>query len=160
MSKLKALVVDDASFVRDLVRRTMRSQFPSIELHEAADGRKAQTLMGRERFDLILCDWEMPEISGLELLQWVRGHSHYSDTPFVMVTSRGDKEHVVEAIREGVSDYLGKPFSPESLGKKVRKVLGSRLGDEDQAPASSSDAFRQSADLLTGVVSPRAMSPP
>ncbi|MGM0450923.1 MAG: response regulator [Pseudomonadota bacterium] len=150
MSKLKALVVDDASFVRDLVRRTIRSQFPSIELHEAADGRKAQTLMGRERFDLILCDWEMPEVSGLELLQWARGHSHYSDTPFVMVTSRGDKEHVVEAIREGVSDYLGKPFSPESLGKKVRKVLGSRLGDEGSASNPSSDAFRQSADLLTG----------
>ncbi|KAA8983454.1 MULTISPECIES: response regulator [Gammaproteobacteria] len=150
MSKLKALVVDDASFVRDLVRRTMRSQFPSIELHEAADGRKAQTLMGRERFDLILCDWEMPEISGLELLQWARGHSHYGETPFVMVTSRGDKEHVVEAIREGVSDYLGKPFSPESLGKKVRKVLGSQLGDDGQKASASSDAFRQSADLLTG----------
>ncbi len=150
MSKLKALVVDDATFVRDLVRRTMRSQFPSIELHEAADGRKAQALMGRDRFDLILCDWEMPEVSGLELLQWARGHSHYSDTPFVMVTSRGDKEHVVEAIREGVSDYLGKPFSPESLGKKVRKVLGSRLGDEGPAPEAASDAFRQSADLLTG----------
>ncbi|WP_077529680.1 response regulator [Vreelandella utahensis] len=150
MSKLKALVVDDASFVRDLVRRTMRSQFPSIELHEAADGRRAQTLMGRERFDLILCDWEMPEVSGLELLQWARGHSQYSETPFVMVTSRGDKEHVIEAIREGVSDYLGKPFSPESLGKKVRKVLGSQLGDEGQGAPAPSDAFRQSADLLTG----------
>ena len=160
MSKIKALVVDDASFVRDLVRRTMRSQFPSIELHEAPDGRKAQALMGRERFDLILCDWEMPEVSGLELLQWARGHSHYSDTPFVMVTSRGDKEHVVEAIREGVSDYLGKPFSPDSLSKKVRKVLGSRLGDGGQAPEASSDAFRQSADLLTGGVQPQSRSAP
>ncbi|MEQ6885308.1 response regulator [Salicola sp. Rm-C-2C1-2] len=150
MSKLKALVVDDASFVRDLVRRTIRSQFPTIELHEAADGRKAQTLMGRERFDLILCDWEMPEVSGLELLQWARGHSQYSDTPFVMVTSRGDKQHVVEAIREGVSDYLGKPFSPESLSKKIIKVLGSQLEDHDQGASASSDAFRQSADLLTG----------
>lgn len=150
MSKLKALVVDDASFVRDLVRRTMRSQFPSIELHEAADGRRAQTLMGRERFDLILCDWEMPEVSGLELLQWARTHSQYSETPFVMVTSRGDKEHVVEAIREGVSDYLGKPFSPESLGKKIIKVLGSQLGDQNQGTSAASDAFRQSADLLTG----------
>ncbi|XOZ32507.1 response regulator [Halomonadaceae bacterium KBTZ08] len=150
MSRLKALVVDDASFVRDLVRRTMRSQFPSIELHEAADGRKAQTLMGRERFDLILCDWEMPEVSGLELLQWARGHNQYSGTPFVMVTSRGDKEHVVEAIREGVTDYLGKPFSPESLGKKVRKVLGNQLGEPDPSSGGSTDAFRQSADLLTG----------
>ena len=160
MSKIKALVVDDASFVRDLVRRTMRSQFPSIELHEAPDGRKAQALMGRERFDLILCDWEMPEVSGLELLQWARGHSHYSDTPFVMVTSRGDKEHVVEAIREGVSDYLGKPFSPDSLSKKVRKVLGSRLGDGGQAPEASSDAFRQSADLLTGGAQPQSRDAP
>lgn len=149
MSRLKALVVDDASFVRDLVKRTVRSQFPQIDLEEAADGRKAQSMMARQYYDLILCDWEMPEMSGLELLRWTRQHDAYRNQPFVMVTSRGDKEHVVEAIREGVSDYLGKPFSPESLGKKIRKVLGSKLS-EDKGSSRSNDAFRQSADLLTG----------
>lgn len=150
MSQLRALVVDDASFVRDLVKRTVRSDFPQIELHEAADGRKAQGLLQRGQFDLVLCDWEMPEISGLELLRWVRQQDGGSDLPFVMVTSRGDRENVVEAIREGVSDYLGKPFSPEALGKKIRKVLGSKLGDDPGGETKSKDAFRQSADLLTG----------
>ena len=151
MTQLKALVVDDASFVRDLVKRTVRSQFPEIDLEEAADGRKAQSLMARQTYDLVLCDWEMPGMSGLELLRWARQQEAYKSRPFVMVTSRGDKEHVVEAIREGVSDYLGKPFSPDSLGKKIRKVLGNRLGDRQQdGESKGSDAFRHSADLLTG----------
>ena len=161
MTQLKALVVDDASFVRDLVKRTVRSQFPGIDLEEAADGRKAQSLMARQTYDLILCDWEMPEMSGLELLRWARQQDAYRNQPFVMVTSRGDKEHVVEAIREGVSDYLGKPFSPDSLGKKIRKVLGDKLGSQPEGGESKGgDAFRHSADLLTGAGSgPKKKSP-
>lgn len=151
MAKLRALVVDDASFVRDLVKRAVRAQFPGMELDEAADGRKAQSLMSRNYYDLVLCDWEMPEVSGLEVLRWMRRHDVYHNKPFIMVTSRGDKEHVVEAIREGVTDYLGKPFSPDSLGKKIRKVMGSRIeGAEKEGAEAGKDAFRQSADLLSG----------
>ncbi|MFE8070525.1 response regulator [Marinobacteraceae bacterium S3BR75-40.1] len=152
MPTLKALVVDDAAFVRDLVKRTVRSQFPVIELQEAADGRKAQALMSRSHFDLILCDWEMPEMSGLELLRWMRQHDAYRKQPFIMITSRGDKDHVIEAVKEGVSDYLSKPFSPESLGKKIIKVMGPKLKQAmssggSRAPAA--DAFKESANLLT-----------
>ncbi len=150
MSRLKALVVDDASFVRDLVKRTVRNQFPEIDMDEAADGRKAQSIMSRQYYDLVLCDWEMPEMSGLELLRWVRQHDAYRSQPFIMITSRGDKEHVVEAVREGVSDYLGKPFSPEALGKKIRKVMGNKLDSSAPSDTQSKDAFRHSADLLTG----------
>lgn len=153
MATLKALVVDDAAFVRDLVKRTLRNQFPFIEVQEAPDGRKAQGLLNRSYFDLVLCDWEMPEMSGLELLRWVRQHEAYQKTPFVMITSRGDRENVIEAIKEGVSDYLGKPFSPESLGKKIIKVMGAKL----QAAAGDrvirdpgAGAFNASADLLAG----------
>lgn len=152
MPTIKALVVDDAAFVRDLVKRTVRSQFPVIELQEASDGRKAQTLMSRTHFDLVLCDWEMPEMSGLELLRWMRQHEAYKKQPFIMITSRGDKDHVVEAVKEGVSDYLSKPFSPESLGKKIIKVMGPKLkqamgGASNRAPGA--DAFKESANLLT-----------
>ncbi len=151
MAKIRALIVDDASFVRDLVKRAVRSQFPGMELDEAADGRKAQSLMSRNYYDLVLCDWEMPEVSGLEVLRWMRRHDVYRDKPFIMVTSRGDKEHVVEAIREGVTEYLGKPFSPESLARKIRKVMGNKLdGVEKEGRSASPDAFRQSADLLSG----------
>lgn len=150
---LKALVVDDASFVRDLVKRTVRQRFPVIELAEAQNGRRAQSLMSRTAFDLILCDWEMPEMSGLELLQWMRQQPQYQKTPFIMITSRGDKDHVIEAVKEGVSEYLGKPFSPDGLSRKVIKVMGRRLKDAMERSGKSlegpSEAFKESATLLT-----------
>ncbi len=153
MTVLTALVVDDASFVRDLVKRTLRQRFPVIALSEAPNGRRAQSLMSRTHFDLILCDWEMPEMSGLELLQWMRQQDQYRQTPFIMITSRGDKDHVVEAIREGVSEYLGKPFSPEGLTGKIVKVMGRRLQESmarsGKSMAGPADAFKASAELLT-----------
>lgn len=123
MSKVSVLVVDDAPFIRDLVKKALRSYFPGLQIEEATNGRKAQQILGRARFDLILCDWEMPEMSGLELLQWFRAQPEGAGVPFVMVTSRGDKENVVEAIQAGVSDYVGKPFSNEQLITKVKKAL-------------------------------------
>ncbi|WP_097459204.1 response regulator [Mangrovitalea sediminis] len=152
MAIIKALVVDDASFVRDLVKRTVRSKFPVIELTEAANGRKAQSLMSRTFFDLILCDWEMPEMSGLELLQWMRQHDAYKTCPFIMITSRGDKSHVIEAVQQGVSEYLGKPFSPDALTKKIIKVMGRKLKaamSDGSKVSATPDAFRESATLLT-----------
>lgn len=162
MAMLTALVVDDASFVRDLIKRAVRQQFPVIETIDAADGKKAQSLMLRTTFDLILCDWEMPEMSGLELLQWMRQQPQYANVPFIMITSRGDKSHVVEAIQQGVSEYLGKPFSPDGLGKKIRKVMGKTLAQAmasaGRAPAVQADALAQSASLLTRKAEPPAAS--
>jgi CheY-like chemotaxis protein len=153
MAMLKALVVDDASFVRDLVKRTIRQRFPVIETTDAQNGRRAQSLMSRARFDLILCDWEMPEMSGIELLQWMREQPQYAQVPFIMITSRGDKNHVVEAVKGGVSEYLGKPFSPEGLSNKIIKVMGGQLQDAmargGKSMAGPVDALRESADLLT-----------
>jgi len=153
MATLKALVVDDASFVRDLVKRTIRQRFPVIETTDAQNGRRAQSLMSRGMFDLILCDWEMPEMSGLELLQWMRQQPQYEKVPFIMITSRGDKSHVIEAVKEGVSEYLGKPFSPDGLSKKIIKVMGSTLttamGQSGKSMAGPADAFKESAALLT-----------
>lgn len=150
---LKALVVDDASFVRDLVKRTVRQRFPVIETTDAQNGRRAQSLMSRTTFDLVLCDWEMPEMSGLELLQWMRQQPQYQSVPFIMITSRGDKDHVIEAVKEGVSEYLGKPFSPEGLSKKIIKVMGGKLKHamdrSGKSMAGPADAFKESATLLT-----------
>lgn len=153
MAMLKALVVDDASFVRDLVKRTIRQRFPVIETTDAQNGRRAQSLMSRARFDLILCDWEMPEMSGIELLQWMREQPQYERVPFIMITSRGDKDHVVEAVKGGVSEYLGKPFSPEGLSNKIIKVMGNQLKEAmakgGRSMSGPVDALRESADLLT-----------
>ncbi len=160
MATLKALVVDDASFVRDLVKRTVRQRFPVIETTDAQNGRRAQSLMSRTAFDLVLCDWEMPEMSGLELLRWMRQQPQYQKVPFIMITSRGDKDHVIEAVQEGVSEYLGKPFSPEGLSKKIIKVMGARLKQamdrSGKSMASPAEAFKESAALLTQKREPAA----
>jgi len=123
MSKVSVLVVDDASFIRDLVKKCLRNYFPGMRIEDAVNGRKAQSLLTREAFDLVLCDWEMPEMSGLELLTWCRGQDNLKGLPFVMVTSRGDKENVVQAIQAGVSGYVSKPFTNEQLITKVKQAL-------------------------------------
>ncbi|MEA5671942.1 response regulator, partial [Pseudomonas sp. MH2] len=64
MSKVNVLVVDDAPFIRDLVRKCLRNAFPGMVIEDAVNGRKAMAMLSKERFDLVLCDWEMPEMSG------------------------------------------------------------------------------------------------
>lgn len=147
---LRVLVVDDATFVRDLVKRTMRSQFPQISVDEAINGRKAQVMMSKQPYQLILCDWEMPEMSGLELLTWARANEHYQKVPFIMVTSRGDRGHVVEAAQQGASDYLGKPFSAEMLIQKVSRALAGKLPASKASPNLAPKAASDTASLLTG----------
>ena len=162
MSKVSVLVVDDAPFIRDLIKKSLRNHFPGIHIDEAINGRKAQQLLGKQTFDLILCDWEMPELSGLELLSWCREQDNLKATPFVMVTSRGDKENVVQAIQAGVSDFIGKPFSSEQLINKVAKAL-SRSGKLTATPATKSAAANpfanDSLSALTGSKSPAPAKP-
>lgn len=123
MKKIRLLTVDDDKFIRHLVDRTLRSQYSEFDIQEADNGRKAQELLQRYSFDLVLCDWEMPEMTGLELLEWVRSQEEHKDQPFVLVTSLDSKDHVVKALQAGVSDYVAKPFTPEQLLTKVMKQL-------------------------------------
>lgn len=158
MNKLYFLAIDDASFIRDLIKRTLRSTFSGCQIDEAIDGKKGQTLMAKNQYDLILCDWEMPEMSGLELLSWFRDFEKkegLEKTPFIMVTSRGDKEHVVQAVQAGVNDYIGKPFNNDQLLKKVFKALARKhksmiqgiLSGQSQG-SGSQGGFADSSALL------------
>jgi CheY-like chemotaxis protein len=154
MSKVSVLVVDDASFIRDLVKKCLRNYFPGIKIEDAVNGKKAQAVLMRETFDLVLCDWEMPEMSGLELLTWCREQPQLKAMPFVMVTSRGDKENVVQAIQAGVSGYVSKPFTNEQLLTKVKQALH-KVGRLDalvaSAPTKMNSAFgNDSLSALTG----------
>ena len=154
MSKVNVLVVDDAPFIRDLVRKCLRSAFPGMAIDDAVNGRKAMAMLDKEAFDLVLCDWEMPEMSGLELLTWCRQQPALKNLQFVMVTSRGDKENVIQAIQAGVSDFVGKPFTNEQLLTKVKKAL-TKIGKLDSlmasGPARVNSAFaNDSLSALTG----------
>lgn len=146
---LRVLVVDDASFVRDTIKRTLRQFITNLELHEATDGRRALAILKSNEVDLVLSDWEMPEMSGEELLRWVRTEARNPSIPFVMISSRGDRDHVVQAIQSGVSDYLGKPFTADELRRKVGKQL-KKIGYKDEGrPRQETSAFG-SLDVLTG----------
>ncbi|SME90195.1 MULTISPECIES: response regulator [unclassified Pseudomonas] len=154
MSKVNVLVVDDAPFIRDLVRKCLRNAFPGMVIDDAVNGRKAMAMLGKEPFDLVLCDWEMPEMSGLELLSWCRQQPALKSLQFIMVTSRGDKENVIQAIQAGVSDFVGKPFTNEQLLTKVKKAL-TKIGKLDSlmatGPARANSAFaNDSLSALTG----------
>ncbi|MDQ3201632.1 MAG: response regulator [Pseudomonadota bacterium] len=137
-----------------MVKKCLRNYFPGIRIEDAVNGKKAQAILAREAFDLVLCDWEMPEMSGLELLTWCREQDNLKTMPFVMVTSRGDKENVVQAIQAGVSGYVSKPFTNEQLLTKVKQALN-KVGKLDtlmnSAPTKMNSAFgNDSLSALTG----------
>lgn len=155
MSKVSVLIVDDALFIRDLLKKSLRTYFPGIQIEEAVNGLKAKQILTTQSFDLILCDWEMPEMSGLELLEWFRQQPQFQTVPFIMVTSRGDKENVVQAIQAGVTDYVGKPFTQEQLTSKVTKALtrsGRLAALAASAPVKtlSTGVSNDSLSVLTG----------
>ncbi|KKO08907.1 response regulator [Pseudohongiella sp.] len=149
--KIRILLIDDASFIRDLIKRTLRKYLPQCEIIEAADGRKAQSILGRQPIDLILSDWEMPGLSGEELLQWVRADEKLAVIPFVMISSLGGKEHIMRAVQAGVSDYLGKPFTGEELMQKVQKALikSGKLNKAASGSPSKGGPF-SSLEILSG----------
>lgn len=134
----KVLIVDDANFTRDLIKKAVRSRFPHFQLEEAVNGKQAQKKLAAGTYHLILCDWEMPEMGGDELLQWVRGNEATSKLPFIMITSRGDKENVVQAIKLGVSNYVSKPFTTDKLVDAIAKVLLKHLPASALQPPTGS----------------------
>ena len=155
MKALNVLVVDDAAFIRDLIKKAMRDNYPSFKIHEAIDGRKAQSILKSNPIDLVLCDWEMPEMSGLELITWMREEERYAKTPFMMITSRGERDHVIKAVTAGVSDYIGKPFTRDNFLTKVNKLLAKHLGlSSQEAQQASSQPQDASVAALTGGSAP------
>lgn len=122
---LKVLLVEDQSEVRAMVRNMM-TEMGITQIFESSDGQEALEFIGSssDRADLIVCDWNMPSMTGIELLRQLRTTD--PDIPFLMVTGRGDMDSVVEAKSSGVTAYICKPFSSAQLEAKMR-VLVSRM---------------------------------
>ena len=121
-SKMKVLVVDDFSTMRRIVKYILRLLgFENIV--EADDGETAVGKLESERIDFVISDWNMPKMSGLELLKWVRSHDEFKDLPFLMVTAEAQKENVLEAVKAKVSNYIVKPFTAETLSEKIEKIF-------------------------------------
>jgi CheY-like chemotaxis protein len=119
LEHLRILLVDDQVPARAMARKMMK-EFGIHQVFEAATGREALKFLdgAGEMIDVIVCDWNMPEMNGLELLQQVRTAG--LEIPFLMVTGRADLDSVMEAKAAGVSIYIAKPFSPAQLEAKLR----------------------------------------
>ncbi|MBK9119091.1 MAG: response regulator [Phycisphaerales bacterium] len=117
---MKALVVDDSMTIRRIVIKAL-AMVGIAEATEAADGTEAVKAAQTEQFDVILLDWNMPKMSGIDALRALRQAGN--KTPVIMVTTEAEKLRVIEAIKSGANDYLIKPFSPDQLAAKVKSTL-------------------------------------
>jgi len=120
--KMKVLVVDDFSTMRRIVKNILR-QLGFENILEADDGMSALDVLRSQSIDFIISDWNMPRLSGIELLKAVRTSEEWKDLPFLMVTAEGQKENVLEAVKAKVSNYIVKPFTPETLAEKIKKIF-------------------------------------
>ena len=122
MKDIRILVVDDVASMR-LVTKSILMIDDYTNITQATDGANALVLLENEIFNLIICDWDMPNMNGLELLVEIRKHENLKNIPFLMLTGNTDQEKVDTAIKAGVSDYVIKPIQPSVLLEKIEKCL-------------------------------------
>jgi len=119
---MKILVVDDFSTMRRIIKNILK-QIGFSDIDEAENGQVALSKLNDNSYDLVVSDWNMPEMTGIELLKAVRATDGIKDIPFLMVTAEAKKENVVEAVKAGVNNYIVKPFTAEVLQEKIEKIF-------------------------------------
>jgi len=126
LRKKKILIVDDFGATRSAVKHILVNELHATDLmfiREAENGKDAFEILEEDKeFDLIISDWNMPQMSGFELLQKVKNDDQLKKIPFVMLTSEGDAQQVKKAIVSGVSNYILKPFTTETFQQKLQKI--------------------------------------
>jgi two-component system phosphate regulon response regulator PhoB len=121
MTKLTILVVEDEEAIRAMLLLVLEQA--GFTLHTAGDARDAQAILDRTHVDLILLDWMLPGISGVEWARRLRKESAYQELPIILLTARGEEEDKVRGFDVGADDYMTKPFSPKELVARIRAVL-------------------------------------
>ena len=119
---IKILVVDDFATMRKVIRNLLK-QVGYENIVEAEDGVIALKILKSQKIDLVISDWNMPNMTGLELLKAVRSDEDLKSTPFLMVTAEALQDNVIAAVKAGVSNYIVKPFTAEVLNDKITKIL-------------------------------------
>jgi len=121
---LKLLVVDDSSTMRRIIKNTL-ARLGYKDVLEGADGVEGWNVLdSNPEIDMLITDWNMPEMNGLELVKKVRADSRFTDLPIIMVTTEGGKAEVITALKAGVNNYIVKPFTPQVLKEKLGAVMG------------------------------------
>ena len=121
---MNVLIVDDYTTMLRIVRNLLK-QVGFANIDEATDGSQALQLMKSKTFGLVISDWNMEPMTGIQLLREVRQDDSLKATPFIMVTAESKAENVAEAKKAGVSNYIVKPFNADTLKQKIVSVLGS-----------------------------------
>jgi len=152
---LKILVVDDDPVSRLLLQASLAAAGHRVQ--EASDGVSAIELMRRESFRLVITDWLMPGIDGLELVRRVRSFEHSGYVYIILLTVRGSKDDVVSGLEAGADDYLTKPFNPSEL--RARVAIGERILNLEARLTEARDEMERLAshDGLTGLLNRRAI---
>lgn len=119
---MRVLIVDDFSTMRRIVRNILR-QLGINNVVEADDGTTAWDTLNRDKIDFIVSDWNMPKMTGIELLRKVRASEEFADIPFLMVTAEAQQENIIEAVQAKVSNYIVKPFTADTLKQKIDKIF-------------------------------------
>lgn len=119
---MRVLVVDDFSTMRRIIKNILR-QLGFTNIVEADDGTTAWDTLNKDKIDFIISDWNMPQMTGIELLRKVRASEEFSDLPFLMVTAEAQQENILEAVQAKVSNYIVKPFTAEVMKQKIDKIF-------------------------------------
>lgn len=122
---MKILIVDDSSTMRRIIGNVIKQLgFSNEDFDEAEDGLKAWNMMKEKKYNILLTDWNMPNMNGLQLVKLVRTESiDHKKIPIIMITTEGGKGEVVAALKSGVNNYIVKPFSAEVLKEKLDSVM-------------------------------------
>ena len=121
---MKLLVVDDSSTMRRIIKNTL-ARLGYKDILEGADGVEGWNQMdSNPDIEMLITDWNMPEMNGLELVKKVRADARFADVPIIMVTTEGGKGEVITALKAGVNNYIVKPFTPQVLKEKLGAVMG------------------------------------
>jgi two-component system chemotaxis response regulator CheY len=121
-TNMRVLVVDDFSTMRRIIKNILR-QLGFSNIIEADDGTAAWEILNKDQVDFIISDWNMPQMTGIELLRKVRASEEFGDLPFLMVTAEAQQENIIEAVQAKISNYIVKPFTAETLGQKINKIF-------------------------------------
>ena len=121
---MKLLVVDDSSTMRRIIKNTL-ARLGYKDILEGEDGLQGWNVLNENTdIGMLITDWNMPEMNGLELVKKVRGDARFKDLPIIMVTTEGGKAEVITALKAGVNNYIVKPFTPQVLKEKHAAVMG------------------------------------
>ncbi len=119
---IKILVVDDAPMIRRIMKNLLKEMgFTNID--EAEDGMVALQKLRSQKFDFVITDWNMPNLTGIELVQEIRKDPNLKHLPIMMVTAEAKKENIILALKSGVNNYIVKPFTPENVKAKIEAIF-------------------------------------